>query len=689
MAASSLSSLVLGAPGIYRAPDNPIRALTGVRMDVCAFAGVAPRGPARAPYFDASWAPQPADPSETEQLAVPVAVESWSAYVERFGSFEGPGLLPYAVASFFDNGGQRAYVVRIVHRYLKADGTPDTAAIDKGIARGMFAGITASGGRAVWVRARSEGSWGNALRARLSFSARVLALDASDFFLNRVRLPIGFDIGAGTTLRLQLGAGVRVVRRIANVIEDWNPLDGSRQKWAWFDAPTAVPAAAAELVEGLLEIDDGVNPTEAHDHVGLSSSHPRWLASLLVNESDLLYPSDDPAKLPGDPLASWLDSDLDVDPGLAAVEAVRFGVLQGGAMTNARDRYADIVPDDFFDDDWVQGDERSGRGIHSIVDLDDVSLVAAPDLYSPGPLAPIEIIVAPGLAGPDFAECVGAQPAPPQGAPAEDLTGLRLDPNTDLDAITALQRRLTDLADQLESFIVLLDVPPGLSQRRMLYWRGRFDTAYAAAYYPWLNISRVDDTRGGLIRVNPSAAAAGIIAQRERLFGVPFGPANVIAVDAVSVDDRVSATRHDELHQHALNVYIAERDGFRLTAARTLSLDPAWRQLNVRRLVTMIRRVLEWQMQWAVFEPNNSDLRSRLSRMLESYLRQLYRANAFTGATEKEAFFVKCDDALNPPAVEQAGQLIAQIGIAPAEPLEFIVLALAREGDTLLTTEES
>ena len=117
----------------------------------------------------------------------------------------------------------------------------------------------------------------------------------------------------------------------------------------------------------------------------------------------------------------------------------------------------------------------------------------------------------------------------------------------------------------------------------------------------------------------------------------------------------MSPARHDELHQNAINVYLPERDGIRLTAARTLALDQTWRQLNVRRLVTMIRRVLYRQMQWAVFEPNNQQLRFQMSRMLESYLRQLYRANAFTGATESQAFFVKCDDELNPLAVRTGG----------------------------------
>lgn len=682
MHASSIAPLALGAPGVYRAPDHPLRALTGVRMDVCAFAGVAPRGPAREPRFERPWSAQPAVPGETVRPAAPIAVESWSAYTRLFGSFEGPGALPYTVASFFDNGGERAYIVRIVHQYLKADGTPDQAANEAGVSRGCFTGLVASGGRQVWVRARNEGRWGGALRARLSCSARPLALGASDFFVNRLRVPVGFDIAPGTTLRLLIGSGIKLIRRVSSVVEEWNPLDGSREKWAWLDAPTAVAAQSAELVEGTLAIDDGVNDTERHERIGLGSSHPRWLAAVLVNESALLYPSDDPGKASGDPLASWIDSDIDLDPHLPPAATDAFTIVS--------DRYADIVPDDFFDDAWVPGDERSATGIHSIVDLPDVSLVVAPDLYSPGPLAPIELIVSPpSLAGAEFAECVAPVAAPPQGDPAEDLTGLRLDPTQDLDQIAALQRRLTDLADALESFIVLLDVPPGLSRRRMLYWRGKFDTAYAAAYYPWLNVARTDDRRDALVRVNPSAAAAGIIAQRERQFGVPFGPANVLAADAVSVDDRVPPSRHDELHQQAINVYVPERDGIRLTAARTLSLDPPWRQLNVRRLVTMIRRVLEQQMQWSVFEPNGHRLRFQVSRMLEAYLRQLYRANAFTGATEAQAFFVKCDDRLNPPSVEQSGQLIAQIGIAPAEPMEFIVLQLARAGDTVLTTEEA
>jgi phage tail sheath protein FI len=162
----------------------------------------------------------------------------------------------------------------------------------------------------------------------------------------------------------------------------------------------------------------------------------------------------------------------------------------------------------------------------------------------------------------------------------------------------------------------------------------------------------------------------------------------VIAAEIVGVDDRVSPARHDELHSQGINVWLRERDGIRLTAARTLSRDPALRQLSVRRLLTLLARALEQQMQWTVFEPNNAALRAELRLLLRSFLRQLFRRGAFRGATEQEAFFVRCDDSNNPPFIGDAGRLIAEIGVAPAEPLEFIVLRLAREGDGTLIVQE-
>jgi len=284
---------------------------------------------------------------------------------------------------------------------------------------------------------------------------------------------------------------------------------------------------------------------------------------------------------------------------------------------------------------------------------------------------------------------VDIPPGPPQEVGNYDLSGLRLDPHdpADLDQITSLQQQLVAFAEAVRSFVVLLDVPPGLSQGRILNWRTAFDSSYAACYHPWLQVSRRDDSRDELVQIPPSAVAAGVIASTAIQFGVPTGPANVLASQVVNVADVVSSVRHDALHPQGINVYLRERDGVRLTAARTLSRDPQYRQLSVRRLVVLIRRTLEQQMQWAVFEPNNSSLRQEVRLLLETFLRGLFREGAFRGASEDESFFVRCDDSLNPPYVADAGQLIAEIGIAPSEPIEFILLRLSRDGDGTLSVQ--
>jgi len=125
----------------------------------------------------------------------------------------------------------------------------------------------------------------------------------------------------------------------------------------------------------------------------------------------------------------------------------------------------------------------------------------------------------------------------------------------------------------------------------------------------------------------------------------------------------------------------AERDGFRLSSARTLSSDPDLRQLSVRRLMTMLALVLHRQTQRLVFEPHTPALREVLHGVLTALLRELFRAGAFAGASEEEAFFVLCDEALNPPPSEALGRLVAEVGVCPAQPLEYLVLRITQDAD--------
>ncbi len=659
-----LASLSLGAPGVYRLPEVPARAMAGVPLDCCAFAGVAPRGPARVPLRDEEagnkfWRGDvPNVESERpRRRTVAVPVQSFDDYRRIFGGFDGPGRLPYAVAAFFDNGGRRALVARIVHAY--GDARDDAA-----VAAATLGGFAVP----LQLRARSEGAWANGMRADLAFSARPLPLlprDSSTLFV-----PDGITLAAASLLRLQLADGQRLLRFVGELVQEPDPLLPRSVTLARLAAPLPALPVAVELVEAALSLDDGQGRQERFDGLGLAFGHPRWLAQMLCDASALAWP-----------VEAWAyGALLPVDALLAAPA--------GALFSGGEDRHADIVHDDFFDDAVPLAEGEAGDGIACFAAPQDAALLVVPDLYAPGPLAPTTQPPPLSLAGPGFAPCV-ALPVQPTLAPqALDLPGLQLDPVLDLDAIAALQQRVIDFAERTLAMVALIDVPPGLNPARVRRWRAGFASSYAAAYHPWLDVARSDDARDALVAVPPSAVAAGIVARQELAFGVPQGPANVLALEVVRALPLVPPALHGEWHQSGINVFISGRDGIRLTGARTLSSDAPWRQLSVRRLMTLLRLSLLQQMQWAPFEPNGPALWAELRQLILGLLRALARQGAFRGATEAQSFFVRCDAALNPASVRDAGRVLVEVGVAPAEPLEFIVLRLARSGDGTLTITE-
>ena len=658
-------------PGVYFDQPTPLFTLTGVRMDVCAYVGVAPRGPARVPLSDDElddWLrPLPFLDRQRRRRSVAVAVESFDDYRRIFGGFEGPGRLPYAVQAFFEQGGRRAYIVRIVHGYGNVHD-------QLGVARAALDGVRQVGGGAVKLRARNEGTWGNRLQAALSFDTSPVALDGARSTASELFVAIDAPLLAGSLLLATLPAGQRVLATV-NWTAPVHALAGpGRQKRLVLTAPLPDPATALEHVTATLRINDGAGTEEVHDGLALSPRHPRSLVEVLSHESRLVIP--DPA---------WVSSELEPQDRRLTVTRTRRSEFRGGL-----DRYSEITPDDFFDARWALGNDAAGAGVHALVKLSDLAMVCVPDLYEPVAVPPREdILDPPSLAGAEFEYCLRDAPGTRQGGTPDELAGLRLNPRLpgDLAVISAHQRTLVELAETTRAFTALLDVPPGLQLNQILRWRQQFSSAFAAAYHPWILTAPPDDQRDALIRIPPSAFAAGVIAAQERRFGIPQGPANVLAPSAVNLDRIVEPEDHANLHSAGINVFVREPDGFLLSTARTLSRDPHYRQLSVRRLVTMIARALEQQTQWMVFEPHTAALRMELRRAVDALLHELYRANAFTGSTEEEPFFVRCDEHLNDQRTVDAGKLVAEIGIAPAEPLEFIIVRLVRNVDGRVAVE--
>ena len=98
--------------------------------------------------------------------------------------------------------------------------------------------------------------------------------------------------------------------------------------------------------------------------------------------------------------------------------------------------------------------------------------------------------------------------------------------------------------------------------------------------------------------------------------------------------------------------------------------------MNVRRLFIMLERSIELGTQWVTFEPNDSTLWKSITRNVRAFLKIQWLEGKLVGATEDQAFFVKCDASTNPPEIVEAGQVITEIGVAPSKPAEFVVFRI-------------
>jgi hypothetical protein len=204
----------------------------------------------------------------------------------------------------------------------------------------------------------------------------------------------------------------------------------------------------------------------------------------------------------------------------------------------------------------------------------------------------------------------------------------------------------------------------------------------AALYYPWIRTIG----SGGQF-VPPSGQVCGIISRTDGEAGVFKAPANAEVQDATDLDADLDADSLALLNDRGINCIRAfPARGVRVWGARTLSRDAQWRHLNVRRLVLTVLRWIDVNMAWAALEPNVPALWARIERELSTYLTGLWRSGALQGDSVTEAYFVRCDAELNPPAGREAGEVITQIALAPAAPAELIVVTVRhRAGTTELT----
>ncbi len=228
--------------------------------------------------------------------------------------------------------------------------------------------------------------------------------------------------------------------------------------------------------------------------------------------------------------------------------------------------------------------------------------------------------------------------------------------------------------------MALLDVPPDLLPQDVLEWRmntAGYDSKMAALYYPWIEV--MDPLTRRPMMMPPSGHIAGLWSRVDASRGVHKAPANEVVMGANGLAFQITQVEQGELNRVGINAIRAfPGRGIRVWGARTLSSDPEWRYINVRRLFNYVSDSIMAGTQWSVFEPNDPTLWSKLTINIWSFLNRVYRGGALFGASPTEAFYVKCDAETNPPEVIEAGQVVCEIGISPVKPAEFVIFRLSQ-----------
>ena len=247
--------------------------------------------------------------------------------------------------------------------------------------------------------------------------------------------------------------------------------------------------------------------------------------------------------------------------------------------------------------------------------------------------------------------------------------------------VKSIQTAMVAHCEALKYRFAILDTPPGLNAQQAQEWRHylNFDTSFAALYYPWI---RVADLSGGgsTSKLMPSSGhMAGIYNRTDTERGVHKAPANEVVRGAIDLELRLSKGEQDTLNPIGVNcIRTFPGRGIRVWGGRTLSSDGSWRYINVRRLFIMAEASMDVGLQWVVFEPNDRMLWARVRRDVTSFLRTVWLSGALFGSTPDEAFYVKCDDELNPPEIRDLGQLIIEVGMAPVKPAEFVIFRISQ-----------
>jgi phage tail sheath protein FI len=597
------------SPGVYVEEfDSGAVPMQGVGTSTAGFIGLAERGPI---------------------LGKPQLVTSFADYKRTYGAYlsevkyGSARFLPYAVEQFFQNGGSRAYIMRVA---------PDGA--EASTARTGVLKLTAA----------NPGEWGDKLRVTVTASSKaktqVVTVSGAEL---KLKNPDGFYAG--------------------DVVELYN-------------GKTKAYASVKAAQDGIVTLNAPCTMTDIAD---TSIGTPKYIRtceiSLSVKIDDIVENYADVSLNP--------ETNNFVGTRTAKSELIRAEVvLTGAAPAASAPAAADDKGDDKKADDKKADKAAPATPAPAPASGGGASIVPA-ELVGAGAGGVIVALTGGkegGVTSVGAAVYMGSDNGPGKRSGLQAFLE-----NSDVSimampGVTALEAQAAMIAfcENKKSIFALLDVPfdrkkPG----DVADFRDIYDSTYAAMYHPWLEM--MDAQAGRSAYFPPSGAMAGIYARSDNERGVHKAPANEIVRGCTGLSSNYNEGEQDVLNPVGVNLIRAfPGRGIRVWGARTISSNGLWRYLNVRRLFIYVEESIKANTNWVVFEPNSEVLWGRVRRTIEMFLATCWRDGALAGTSPSEAFFVECGRTTMTQDDIDNGRLICNIGIAPVKPAEFVIFRITQ-----------
>ncbi len=468
---------------------------------------------------------------------------------------------------------------------------------------------------------------GNQARASLAANGRLVlstvatgtgaTLSVSDVGANSVHTRLGLTAGPSATGT----AGTTV----SYYMKDGNQyVDSTSAVLDLTGDPTGTPSGGAEILTVSAVTEDLDGHTIFYEDMGFDRRHPRWIGHILAEtptrraeELENLY-----ALVIGSGVSAF-----ELRAGLFPTSDENIVTMSGGSDGVAPDLGVETSPGSY------------AAALDELRKLEDISIVAAPGHSA-------------------YASFQAVQGALIIHVDNSRLTRYR---------------------------IAVLDTPPTQDVAQARTVRSRIDSTRAALYYPWVTVANPLG-RPGLegvpreISLPPSGFVCGIYARNDVERGVYKAPANEVVRGALRFETDINFAQQEVLNPLGVNClrYLSGR-GYRVWGARTVSSDPEWKYVNVRRYFNYLEASIDRGTQWAVFEPNGERLWSNVRDTVSAFLYNEWVSGALLGTTEQEAFFVRCDRSTMTQNDLDNGRLICLIGVAVIKPAEFVIFRIGQK----------